>query len=177
MAGPVRQRRQGGVSGQANEVGKQGPETSLAVMPEVTITVCGFADLDPPTLYGILRLRVDVFVVEQRCPYPELDGRDLEESTLHVVARDDAEVVGYLRLLTDPDGTRRIGRVCVADGHRGEGLARRLMVAAVGRSRADPVVLDAQTHLRRWYEDLGFVVAGPGFVEDGIPHLPMRREP
>ena len=144
-------------------------------MPDPALFVCGVADLDLPTLYGILRLRVDVFVVEQRCPYPELDGRDLEDSTLHVVARDGADVVGYLRLLTEPDGTRRIGRVCVAAHRRGGGLAERLMAEALGRCGGYVVVLDAQSHLRRWYENLGFVVAGPEFVEDGVPHVPMRR--
>jgi ElaA protein len=146
-------------------------------MPEPVIAVCRFADLDASTLYGILRLRVDVFVVEQRCPYPELDGRDIEESTLHAVARDDAEVVAYLRLVADPDGTRRIGRVCVAAGRRGEGLAQRLMREALSACNGEPVVLHAQTYLRRWYETLGFVVAGEEFVEDGIPHVLMRRDP
>ena len=136
------------------------------------VQVARFQDLDVTTLYALLRLRVDVFVVEQQCPYPELDGRDTEPETLHLWSDDDGVVLGYLRLLADPEGAR-IGRVCVAMEGRGRGIAEDLMHAAVARC-AGPVVLDAQAHLSGWYERLGFVVAGPRFVEDGIANVPMR---
>ncbi len=136
-----------------------------------------FDHLDATTLYAILRLRVDVFVVEQRCAYPEIDGRDTEATTRHVVARDGDHVVGYLRLLTEPGGARRIGRVCVARDVRGRGVAGGLVAAALNYAGADQVVLDAQTYLQGWYAARGFVVTGPEFVEDGIPHVPMRRAP
>ena len=136
------------------------------------VQVARFQDLDVTTLYALLRLRVDVFVVEQQCPYPELDGRDTEPETLHLWSDDDGGVLGYLRVLADPEGAR-IGRVCVAMEGRGRGIAEDLMHAAVARC-AGPVVLDAQAHLSGWYERLGFVVAGPRFVEDGIAHVPMR---
>jgi ElaA protein len=136
------------------------------------VQVARFQDLDVTTLYALLRLRVDVFVVEQQCPYPELDGRDTEPETLHLWSDDGGVVLGYLRLLADPEGAR-IGRVCVAMEGRGRGIAEDLMHAAVARC-AGPVVLDAQAHLSGWYERLGFVVAGPRFVEDGIAHVPMR---
>ena len=139
-------------------------------MPQVH--VAHFRDLDIATLYALLRLRVDVFVVEQECPYPELDGRDTEPETLHLWLEEGESMLGYLRLLTDPEG-RRIGRVCVALEARGRGVAEELMHAALARCTG-PVVLDAQAHLSGWYERLGFVVAGPRFVEDGIPHVPMR---
>jgi ElaA protein len=135
-------------------------------------------DLDPATLYGLLRLRVDVFVVEQRCPYPELDGRDLEPGTRHLwLAPPDAPAAprAYLRLLAQPDGAARIGRVCVAAAARGGGLAGRLMTAALDLAGAGPVTLDAQSHLAAFYRRYGFAVTGPEYVEDGIPHLPMRR--
>ena len=138
-----------------------------------------FDSLDPATLYALLRLRVDVFVVEQQCPYPELDGRDDEPGTWHVWASsaDDAELppVGYLRMLVEPDGSHRIGRVCVAPGRRGEGLAGRLVAEALRLAAGHDVVLDAQSYLRGWYERLGFTPSGAEFVEDGISHLPMRR--
>ncbi len=137
-----------------------------------------FAELDLATLHDIVRLRVDVFVVEQHCPYPELDGRDTDESTRHVWVVD-AAVVGYLRLLTEPDRNRRIGRVCVARSRRGRGLAADLVGEGLRLSRVETpgadVVLDAQTHLAGWYERLGFEVDGAEFVEDGIAHVPMRR--
>ena len=139
----------------------------------------GFASLDPATLYALLRLRVEVFVVEQQCAYPELDGRDDEPGTVHVWAAESDHVelppVAYLRLLVEPDDSRRIGRVCVAATHRGDGLAAMLMDESLRLAAGHDVVLDAQSHLRGWYERLGFTVSGAEFVEDGIAHLPMRR--
>jgi ElaA protein len=139
----------------------------------------GFADLDANTLYAILRLRTDVFVVEQSCPYPELDGRDLEPATRHLwlaPASDQAEPVSYLRILEEPDGGARIGRVCTAVGHRGAGLSGRLIAAALARIDSRQCVLDAQSHLVGFYAAFGFAAAGPEFVDDGIPHVPMRRQ-
>lgn len=133
------------------------------------------ADLDPVTLYKILRLRVDVFVVEQGCPYPELDGRDLEPSARQLWIADGDAVTATLRLLRDPDGTARIGRVATAVDARGAGLAARLMNRALELAGADDAVLDAQEQLESWYGRFGFVRSGQGFVEDGIPHVPMRR--
>ncbi|CAA9422926.1 MAG: N-acetyltransferase ElaA [uncultured Quadrisphaera sp.] len=123
---------------------------------------------------------MDVFVVEQACPYPELDGRDLEDATEHRwVAGPAGEPVGaYLRVLLDPGGERRIGRVVTAPGARGRGLSGLLVAAAVadhGGPGGAPLVLDAQAHLERWYARHGFAASGPAFVEDGIPHVPMRR--
>jgi ElaA protein len=138
-----------------------------------------FADLATRTWHDIVRLRIDVFVVEQQCPYPELDGRDVEEGTLHLWAATSAgEVLAYLRLLTEPDGSSRIGRVCVAATARRHRLAAALLADALAHSLAHrpgaDVVLAAQSQLASWYARHGFVVDGPEFVEDGIPHLPMR---
>jgi ElaA protein len=129
------------------------------------------------TLYELLRLRVEIFVVEQKCAYPELDGRDTEPETVHLWAADRGEVVGYLRILVEPDGSARIGRVAVVPPARGTGLAGRLMVEALEHIAGRPCVLDAQTYLAGFYSRLGFTVTGPEFLEDGIPHVPMRREP
>ncbi|MFP5336089.1 MAG: GNAT family N-acetyltransferase [Actinomycetes bacterium] len=136
-----------------------------------------WAELDPATLHEIVRLRVDVFVVEQGCPYPELDGRDVEPATEHVwVAAPGLPVAAYLRVLAEPDGARRVGRVVTAPGARGAGLAASLVEDVLARHGHRPIVLDAQSYLTAWYERFGFTVAGPEFVEDGIPHVPMRRE-
>jgi ElaA protein len=140
-----------------------------------TLHAASFAELDAATLYALLRLRVDVFVVEQRCPYPELDGRDTEPSTVHLWLVDDGAPVGYLRLLCEPDGSARIGRVAVARPARGAGLASRLMAAALARVGDRDCVLDAQTPLVGFYRRLGFSPTGPEFLDDGIPHVPMRR--
>jgi ElaA protein len=141
----------------------------------VELHEAGFDELTTSTLYALLRLRVDVFVVEQHCPYPELDGRDTEPGTRHLWTTRDGLPVGYLRTLVEPDGGARIGRVCVAGSERGTGLARRLMVAALDRLGDKPVTLDAQAHLTGFYASFGFAPSGPGYVEDGIPHVPMTR--
>ncbi|TDB78708.1 GNAT family N-acetyltransferase [Micromonospora sp. KC721] len=145
-------------------------------MPQPTLHVAAFADLDARTLYDLLRLRVDVFVVEQACPYPELDGRDVEDGTRHLwLAADDA-VLAYLRILAEPDGAARIGRVVVAATARGAGHAGRLMTEALRLVGDRPCLLEAQAHLAHLYARYGFTGTGPEYVEDGIPHLPMRRD-
>lgn len=137
--------------------------------------VAPFDDLDTRTLYELLRLRVDVFVVEQKCAYPELDGRDTEPATRHVWLSRDGAPVAYLRILAEPGGVARIGRVVVAPDARGGGAAGRLMDAALDEIGDRPSVLDAQAYLVRFYERYGFVATGPEFLEDGIPHVPMAR--
>ncbi|MFC7763358.1 GNAT family N-acetyltransferase [Catellatospora bangladeshensis] len=137
-----------------------------------------FHDLDAATLYALLKLRVDVFVVEQDCPYPDLDGRDTEPGTRHLWYEVDRKPVAYLRLLTDdtPDGmVYRIGRVVTAPEARGDGLAGQLLTVALAVVGDAPAVLDAQAHLQRFYAKYGFAPSGPEFLEDGIPHVPMRR--
>lgn len=132
--------------------------------------------LDVETLYAILRLRQDVFVLEQECLYPDLDGRDLEVGTVQWWAEvDGGDVVATLRVLDEGDGTARIGRVATAATARGRGIAEALVRAATQDATGD-VVLDAQSHLEGWYARLGFVRDGDEFVEDGIPHVPMRLE-
>jgi len=146
------------------------------------------AQMDPVSLYRILRLRTDVFVVEQQCAYPELDGRDLEPgavmfwasrgSSEEQGAGDDAEPTATLRVLREPEGFR-IGRVVASPAARGTGAARELMTRALDFCAAQPgesaVVLDAQAPLQSWYESFGFIRSGEEFPEDGIPHVPMRR--
>jgi ElaA protein len=144
----------------------------------LTLHTAAFAELDPHTLYALLKLRVDVFVVEQRCPYPELDGRDSEPATRHVwLSRDDGAPVAYLRILSEPDGAARIGRVAVASEHRGSGHAARLLEAALAIVGDRDCRLDAQAHLAGLYARYGFTPTGPQFLEDGIPHVPMHRPP
>jgi ElaA protein len=136
------------------------------------------ADCDPITLYRVLQLRVDVFVVEQACAYPELDGRDLEPTAELLWAEENEAVLGTLRILRDPDALR-IGRVVTAEAARGRGVAAALMAQAVERctetDAALPIVLGAQAHLADWYARFGFVVSGDLYQEDGIPHVPMTR--
>jgi ElaA protein len=136
------------------------------------------ADLDTRTLYELLRLRVDVFVVEQACPYGELDGRDLEDGTRHYWLSGDgwgAPMLGCLRLLVEQGGDYRIGRLCTARSVRGRGLGKQLIEAGLAEVGDDPCVLDAQEHLAGLYRGYGFVPTGPAYEWDGVAHLPMRR--
>jgi ElaA protein len=138
------------------------------------------ADIDAVTLYRLLWLRVRVFVVEQRAAYEELDGRDIEPGALLMWAESDGDVLGTLRILTD-NGACRIGRVATSESARGRGVGAALMRRAVdhcNQAHPDrPIDLDAQKHLAPWYARFGFEVSGDGFVEDDIPHVPMRRMP
>ena len=139
----------------------------------MNIEAVPFVALDARTAYEVWRLRQEVFVVEQECPYPDLDGRDLEEGTRHVLLRDGDELMGYARVLDDGD-VWRIGRVVLTRQARGRGLADPLLETALQVCPDRPVLMDAQTPLRGWYESFGFEVTGEEFLDDGIPHLPMR---
>jgi ElaA protein len=132
-------------------------------------------DIDPVTLYRILALRSDVFVVEQNCVYADLDGRDLEPEARQLWAEDDGEVIATLRLLRDPDGCARIGRVATAVSMRGAGAAGQLMRRAIELAAPAEIVLGAQAYLLDWYAGFGFVRDGEDYLEDGIAHVPMRR--
>ncbi|MDU0312243.1 GNAT family N-acetyltransferase [Phycicoccus sp. M110.8] len=144
--------------------------------PESPVRVATFEELDAHTAYRLWALRSQVFVVEQDCPYLDLDGRDSEPSARHLWVEVDGVPVSTLRVLED--GTAlRVGRVATAESARGRGLAARLVRAALDLAGERDVVLDAQSHLADWYAGFGFVPDGRGFVEDGIPHTPMRRRP
>jgi ElaA protein len=140
-----------------------------------TLRVATFAELDAQTLYRLLRLRVDVFIVEQECPYADLDGRDTEPGTQHIWYELDAEPVAYLRIVDEPDGSARIGRVVVAPTARGNGMAGGLMTAALDQVGERPSTLHAQAYLAGFYTRYGYVATGPEFLDDGIPHIPMAR--
>ncbi len=139
-----------------------------------TLRVLAFDELDARTAYELWRLRQQVFVVEQECAYPDLDGRDLEPTTRHVIATDADALVGGLRVLDDGPHAR-IGRVVVSPAARGHGLARKLMVAALAEIGDREIHLNAQTGLGDFYAGFGFAVVGPEFMDDGIAHVPMRR--
>ena len=112
-------------------------------------------DLDAATLYELLKLRVEVFVVEQATPYPELDGRDLLAETRHFwLEGADGKVVSTLRLMDEhPGGEKefRIGRVCTKRTERGQGHTNRLMQAALAEVGDYPCRINAQTYLQDMY--------------------------
>ena len=137
------------------------------------VVAVSFDLLDPYAVYGICKLRQDVFVVEQQCPYPDLDGRDVDPGTRHVLLTVEDALLGYARVLDDGD-VWRIGRVLLAPDARGRGWAEPVMDTALQVAEGRDVVLDAQSPLAAWYATFGFEVAGEEFLEDGIPHVPMR---
>ena len=136
-------------------------------------------DLDATTLYELLKLRVEVFVVEQATPYPELDGRDLLAETRHFwLEGSDGEVISTLRLMEEhPGGQKgfRIGRVCTKKSARGHAHASRLLQAALAEVGDYPCRINAQTYLEDMYRHHGFVRDGEEFLDDGIPHVPMLK--
>lgn len=138
-------------------------------------------DLGKEQLYALLKLRSDVFVVEQKCAYPDLDGQDLEGDTHHLMGWEDDQLMAYLRLL-DPEsqgGDVVIGRVVTASAGRGKGLGHAMMEQALKQAEKHwpqvPIYLSAQAHLQGYYGKYGFEVAGEEYLEDGIPHIGMRR--
>lgn len=128
-------------------------------------------------LHDIARLRSSVFVVEQDCVYLDLDGRDTEHDAEHHWFEVDGVIACYARSLVEPDGDVRIGRVVTTPSARGRGLAATLMTNLVERFGTDPLVLEAQSHLADWYRRFGFAATGDEYLDDGIPHVPMRRTP
>ena len=140
-----------------------------------------WSGLTPDVLYAFLRLRSAVFVVEQDCVFPEMDGRDAQCE--HLCGWDGAELVAYLRLV--PPGVRTpevsLGRVVTAPSVRGRGLGRAVMQEGLRRCAqrypGQPVKVSAQAHLEHFYESLGFATIGVPYDEDGILHVDMVKPP
>ncbi|MDX3774341.1 GNAT family N-acetyltransferase [Chromatiaceae bacterium AAb-1] len=142
--------------------------------------VLTFADLDTYTLYAMLQLRVDVFVVEQHCPYPELDNKDLHPATRHILLKKGDKVIAYARVLA-PDvsfpGYPGIGRVCVSQTARRLGLGQTLVEKTLTATRelwpGKDIHISAQCYLQQFYQSMGFSPASEQYLEDDIPHLKM----
>jgi ElaA protein len=127
-------------------------------------------------LYALLRLRTDVFEVEQACPYPELDG--LLEGTLHAGAHDNGDLGGAIRVL-DVDGSApSIGRAATAPVACGRGVSSQLLQHGIELCRLDATIqLNTQAPLESWYEQFGLPRNGDPYDEDGIPHIPIKETP
>lgn len=150
-----------------------------------------FDDLTSVDVYHILKARSEVFVVEQNCPYQDMDEVDFD--CLHLVAHENEMLTAYCRIIPPRFNTLKslstpanqmpaIGRVLVLAPYRGEGLARQIMTQAIAYCRKHygkkaPIVISAQTYLLSFYESLGFVVEGDRYFEDGIEHVTMVLPP
>jgi ElaA protein len=140
-----------------------------------------FNELNVHTLYQLLRLRSEVFVVEQDCVYQDMDNRD--QAAHHLLAFDqDGQVQACLRLLPPGvayEGHAAIGRIVTSAALRGQGAGRPMLRNAIEKARQrypnTPLKLSGQQHLRAFYESMGFKAIGEPYLEDGIPHLEMLR--
>ena len=143
--------------------------------PALSIEWRRFDALSAAELYRLLQFRQAIFVVEQRSPYPDLDG--LDRDALHLLLHGEDGLAGYLRLIPSPPP--RIGRVAVAAPLRRRGLGRRLVEAALRRCGKDwpggAVVLSAQSWLVPFYESFGFAVTSAPYDDFGVPHVDMAR--
>lgn len=140
------------------------------------LTVKTFSELSAEELFDIYRLRVSVFVVEQKCPYQEVD--DLDKAACHVWLRDEDGIEAYARVL--PAGTAfptaAIGRVIAVKRRCGLGsrIVKEAIRVAGEKFGADRITIEAQVYARTLYEKLGFRQTSEEFLEDGIPHIRME---
>lgn len=143
-------------------------------MDNMNIYVKSFEELTLDELYEILKIRVNVFVVEQNCPYSELD--DIDKAAYHVYIKDEDGIQAYLRVFKR--GEASIGRVLSLKRRQGLGtkVLREGIKVAKKKYDAERIVIEAQVYARSMYEKLGFVQASEEFLEDGIPHIKMILE-
>ena len=145
--------------------------------------------LGPLDVHALYKLRVDVFVAEQDCPYAEIDEVDADPGTTHLLAWASAgsagaagavrdELIATLRVFGSEgfNDVMHVGRVCTAPAWRGRGVAAQLIRRGLELCGDRPVEIGAQAYLERWYEQFGFVRSGPDYLDGRIPHLPMRRD-
>ena len=150
-------------------------------MPEIAMRWQRFDELSADRLYELLRFRQDIFVVEQRSPYPDLDG--LDQRAWHLAARSRDELIGYLRLVPaeGPPEQVRIGRVAVGSRARRQGVGRLLMHEALlfcrDRFPAQPIALGAQLHLAAFYRSFGFSTVSDPYDDFGVAHIDMVLRP
>lgn len=138
-----------------------------------------FSELTTTELYEIIKARVNVFVVEQDCPYPDLD--DYDQKAIHLWAENNGEILAYCRIFDKgikyPETS--IGRVVTTEKGRGTGLGKQLIAYAIdiieNRLRTSEVRISAQDYLLRFYSGFGFQETTKKYLEDNIPHTEMFR--
>ena len=146
-----------------------------------------FKELTLEQLYDLLKLRIDVFVVEQTCYYPDLDGDkdqlDRDKETLHVLGYQDDTLVAYLRVLAKGqsyDNYISIGRVAIAEQARGSGLGHELMIETLALCKQyfakQNIKISAQEYLINFYKQHGFKQVTEMYLEDNIPHVAMIKD-
>lgn len=140
-----------------------------------------WAELSTDEVYAFLKLRTDVFFLEQRIDETELDDRDREPTTVHFFIEDAAGTAAYCRVLENPEPEHRdarhaIGRVVVRADRRGEGLGQRVVERALAELEGRAVLIHSQEYIAPLYAKLGFEAFGEPYVEAGISHVSMYRD-
>lgn len=141
------------------------------------------SELTTAQLYALLKLRSEVFVVEQNCLYQDIDGEDLVGENRHVLGISNGEIAAYARILKsdEPFDPVVIGRVLVSSQWRGRKIGEQLMAFTLDICQQHwpdkAIYLSAQAHLKAFYTRLGFSIVTPEYNEDGIPHIGMAKEP
>lgn len=143
-----------------------------------------FSQLNTDELYDFLKLRIDVFVVEQTCYYPDLDDLDRDPQVRHIFCYEGKDMLAYCRVLPPKlvyDNASAIGRVIVSDKARGKKLGYQLMQLATDCVDElwpeQKCKISAQEHLKSFYQTMGFEQISDMYLEDGIPHIAMLRKP
>lgn len=136
-----------------------------------------FDQLTTTELFSIMRERVDVFVVEQQCAYPELDDTDIDSQTMHLYSVKNDSVASYARCYLKNETYSAIGRVLVTKSQRGKGIGFELMKEAIeccfSHFPKQDIYIGAQTYLLDFYRSFGFELVGKAYLEDGIAHQDM----
>ncbi|MGB1370459.1 MAG: GNAT family N-acetyltransferase [Flavobacteriaceae bacterium] len=146
----------------------------------VSIFVKSFEELSKLELYKILRLRAEVFIVEQDCVYQDVDDKD--QKALHVILKKSEEIIGYTRLFWPGDYFKEacIGRVVISKKERHNNYGSELMKASIlaisEKMKEKKIKISAQTYLKNFYNNLGFLESGKEYLEDGIPHVAMFKK-
>ena len=136
-----------------------------------------FSELDTEDLYQILRIRSEVFVVEQDCVYQDIDNKD--QNAIHLYYKENDQIVAYTRIFKAGDYYENpcIGRVIVSKKNRGNDLGKKIMIDSMEyikqNIKGEKIELSAQKYLDKFYKDLGFYKIGEDYLEDGIPHQRM----
>ena len=144
------------------------------------ITIKSYQDLIKDELYDVLRLRSEVFVVEQDCVYQDIDNKD--QKALHILGYKDKELVTYARCFSPGDyfTEASIGRVIVKENQRQNGYGHDIIKASILAIKENfntkKIKISAQLYLKKFYESHHFKQIGDGYLEDGIPHIAMIKE-
>lgn len=136
-----------------------------------------FQDLSNTEIYQILRLRSEVFVVEQQCIYQDIDNKD--KKAVHIFLKEKNEIIAYSRVFKEKEYFENpsIGRVVVANKRRMYGVGKKIMNISIDyikqNIKAKSIEISAQKYLKKFYSNLGFIQEGDEYLEDNIPHLRM----